>query len=354
MRKIIHIDMDCFFAAVEMREDPTLREVPLAIGGASDRRGVIATCNYPARSYGVRSAMATAHALRLCPQLRLLPGRMALYQEVSAELRAIFSRYAQRVEPLSLDEAYLDVTDSPLCRGSATLIAEAIRRDIRRELGLTASAGVAPNKFLAKIASDMNKPDGLFVLTPEQVPQFVAQLPLQKIPGIGSKTAERLATLGLHRGCDVLAFPPHELLRQFGKCGQMLLQRVRGLDESPVEPTRLRKSVGVEMTLAQDLHQLDEMLPVLDQLEVDLRRRLGRHSPAGEIVRQGVKLKFADFQQTTVERSSTRLDHGLLQQLLGQAWSRGEGKGVRLLGLVVGLPCATPQLAAPTQLSLRF
>ena len=354
MRKIIHIDMDCFFAAVEMREDPALREIPLAIGGASDRRGVIATCNYQARRYGVRSAMATAYALRLCPQLKVIPGRMALYQQVSTELRAIFERYAERVEPLSLDEAYLDVSDSPLLHGSATLIAEAIRADIRRELGLTASAGVAPNKFLAKIASDLNKPDGLFVLRPEQVAEFVAHLPLLQIPGVGSKTAQRLATLGLHNGADVLSYPPHELLRQFGKCGQMLLQRVRGIDERPVEVSRVRKSVGVELTLPQDLQQMSEALTILGRLEADLRRRLGRHSPEGEIVRQGVKLKFADFQQTTVERSSERLDRALLLQLLQQAWSRGEGKGVRLLGLVVGLPAMAPTLTAPVQLSLGF
>ncbi len=354
MRKIIHIDMDCFFAAVEMREEPTLRDIPLAIGGASDRRGVIATCNYPARRFGVRSAMATAYALRLCPHLRVLPGRMALYKQVSTELRGILDRYAERVEPLSLDEAYLDVTDSPLCHGSATLIAEAIRNDIRRELGLTASAGVAPNKFLAKIASDLNKPDGLFVLTPDKVPKFVAQLPLQKIPGIGSKTAQRLASLGLHKGGDVLAYPAHELLRQFGKCGQMLWQRAQGIDERPVEPSRVRKSVGVELTLPQDLYRLDEMLPILEQLEADLHLRLGRHSPDGQIVRQGVKLKFADFQQTTVERSSERLDRALLRQLLQQAWRRGAGKGVRLLGLVVGLPDAKPLHETQTQLNLLF
>lgn len=353
MRKIIHIDMDCFFAAVEMRDNPALRDIPLAIGGAAERRGVIATCNYVARRFGVRSAMATAHARRLCPNLILLPGRMGVYQQVSAQLRAIFERYTDWVEPLSLDEAYLDVSDSPLCHGSATRIAEAIRADIRHELGLTASAGVAPNKFLAKIASDLNKPDGLFVICPEQVAAFVAALPLQKIPGVGQKSAERLAALGLHTGADVQTYPASELLLRFGKLGQMVLARAHGIDESPVEVSRVRKSVGVELTLPSDLQRIEEAFPILAQLEQTLWPRLRRHAPEGRIVRQGVKVKFADFQQTTVERTSSRLDTALFLNLLREAWGRGEGKPVRLVGLVVSLPQPAEVVADP-QLSLSF
>lgn len=353
MRKIIHIDMDCFFAAVEMRDNPALRHIPLAIGGSRDRRGVVATCNYEARRFGVRSAMATAYALRLCPTLTVIPGRMAVYQQVSAELRAIFARYTDRIEPLSLDEAYLDVSDSPLHRGSATRIAEAIRADIRRELHLTASAGVAPNKFLAKIASDLNKPDGLFVLRPEQVAEFVATLPLRKIPGIGEKSAQRLAAMGLHTGADVQAYPASELLRLFGKSGQMLLERCRGLDERPVEVSRVRKSVGVEVTLPADLTRFEEAIPILAQLEQQLWPRLQRHAPDGRIVRQGVKVKFTDFQQTTVERSSPRADTGLFLALLREAWARGEGKSVRLLGLGVSLP-QPEEKTEDHQLSLAF
>jgi DNA polymerase IV len=353
MRRIIHIDMDCYFAAVEMRDNPALRHIPLAIGGATERRGVIATCNYEARRFGVRSAMATAYALRLCPTLTVIPGRMAVYQQVSTQLRAIFARYTDRIEPLSLDEAYLDVSDSPLCRGSATRIAEAIREDIRRELQLTASAGIAPNKFLAKIASDLNKPDGMFVIRPEQVAEFVATLPLQKIPGIGQKSAERLAALGLHTGADVQAYPASELLRRFGKSGQMLLERVRGVDDRQVEASRVRKSVGVEFTLPTDLHSVEEALPILVQLEQQLWPRLQRHAPDGRILRQGVKVKFADFQQTTVERSSPRADTGLFLSLLREAWARGEGKSVRLLGLVVSLPQPEENREDP-QLSLTF
>jgi len=192
MRKIIHVDMDCFYAAVEMRDNPSLRDIPLAIGGSRTQRGVISTANYPARKYGVRSAMSTAMALKLCPHLTLLPGRFDAYKEASAHIREIFSRYTARIEPLSLDEAYLDVTDSPHCHGSATLMAREIRQIIADELNLTASAGVAPIKFLAKIASDLNKPNGQYVITPEEMPQFLLTLPLAKIPGVGKVTAKKL------------------------------------------------------------------------------------------------------------------------------------------------------------------
>ncbi len=350
MRKIIHIDMDCFFAAVEMREDPRLRPVPLAIGGAADRRGVIATCNYVARRFGVRSAMASAHALRLCPGLLLLPGRMALYKQVSHQLHEILARYSQCIEPLSLDEAYLDVSHSPLCGGSATRIAEAIRRDIAQELHLTASAGVAPNKFLAKIASEQNKPDGLFVISPAEASAFAAQLPLVKIPGIGQKSAERLAAAGLYQGKDVLAWPQSRLLQQFGRTGQLLRQRAQGLDDRPVETGRARKSVGVEHTYPADLMEESAALACLPDLLQELHGRLQRHCSPERICRQGVKLKFADFQQTTVERSVQGWEPALFARLLQHAWLRGAGRGVRLVGVSVGLP----EGQAERQLDLPF
>ena len=352
MRKIIHIDMDCFFAAVEMRDNPALREVPLAIGGAAERRGVIATCNYPARRFGIHSAMSTAQAQRRCPQLVLLPGRMSVYQAVSAALRAILLRYTDCIEPLSLDEAYLDVSEAEWCQGSATRMAQAIRADIQRELGLTASAGVAPNKFLAKIASDLNKPDGLFVLPPAQVADFVRTLPLKKIPGIGARSAERLALCGLHTCADVQAFSPQELLLRFGKMGQMLLARCQGVDERPVEAHRVRKSVGAEITLPQDLQQPEQALAVLQTLLPVLQRSMARYVPPTAIVRQGIKLKFDDFQQTTVERAVRGVDQGLWQTLLEQAWARSAGRGVRLVGVVVGLP--EPAAATAQQLSLAL
>lgn len=339
MRKIIHIDMDCFFAAVEMRDFPALREVPLAIGGSGERRGVISTANYAARRYGVRSAMPTAQALKLCPHLTLRPGRMAVYKAVSGEIQQIFRRYSALVEPLSLDEAYLDVSDCPLLQGSATRIAQQIRADIANELHLTASAGVAPLKFLAKIASDINKPNGQYVIPPEQVDAFVQALPLAKIPGVGRVTAARLAELGLHRCADVRAYDLATLLRRFGKFGRVLWERSHARDEREVNPTRQRKSVGVEKTLAQDISDWAACQQLLAQLYPELERRLARVQLDLRIARQGVKLKFADFQLTTQEHAYPYLDRDDLFAVARQVWeTRRAGRGVRLVGLHVMLP----------------
>ncbi|TNI88225.1 DNA polymerase IV [Aeromonas sobria] len=338
MRKIIHIDMDCFFAAVEMRDNPALREVPLAIGGASERRGVISTCNYVARRFGVRSAMPSALAKKLCPPLVLIPGRMAVYKDISRQLRAIFLRYTDLVEPLSLDEAYLDVTHSTCCGGSATLMAQEIRQAIVSELGLTASAGVAPNKFLAKIASEQRKPDGLFVIRPDEVAQFVCQLPLGKLPGVGRKTAERLEAQGLYTCEDARALPADELCRRFGKLGEMLTSRIWGLDEQPVQAHRIRKTIGVETTLASDLSNEEACLTVLQQLLPELERRFLAACCAEQVMGQGIKIKFADFHQTTVYRSQGGYQASLFIPLLKEGLLRAEGRSVRLLGLVVGLP----------------
>jgi DNA polymerase-4 len=338
MRKIIHIDMDCFFAAVEMRDNPALREVPLAIGGASERRGVISTCNYVARRFGVRSAMPSALAKKLCPPLVLIPGRMAVYKDISRQLRAIFLRYTDLVEPLSLDEAYLDVTHSNCCGGSATLMAQEIRQAIVSELGLTASAGVAPNKFLAKIASEQRKPDGLFVIRPDEVAEFVCQLPLGKLPGVGRKTAERLEAQGLYSCEDARALPADELCRRFGKLGEMLTSRIWGLDEQPVQAHRIRKTIGVETTLASDLSNEEACLTVLQQLLPELERRFQAACCAEQVMGQGIKIKFADFHQTTVYRSQGGYQASLFIPLLKEGLLRAEGRSVRLLGLVVGLP----------------
>ncbi|OBU06070.1 DNA polymerase IV [Morganella psychrotolerans] len=338
MRKIIHIDMDCFYAAIEMRDNPALRDIPLAIGGSSDRRGVIATANYPARRFGVHSAMSTAKALMLCPQLKVIPGRMSVYKTTSEQLHDIFSRYTSLIEPLSLDEAYLDVSDSTLHCGSATRMAEDIRRTIFSELGLTASAGVAPIKFLAKIASDLNKPDGQYIIAPEQVAGFVLALPLRKIPGVGKVTAKRLADLGLETCRDVQRYDQISLIKQFGKFGQSLWQRCHGIDERSVCPDRERKSVGVERTLAQDIASWDACRAIVDELFPELERRLSKVSPDLLIARQGIKLKFSDFQQTTQEHVYPVLDKQDLLKTAERAWeSRREGRGVRLVGLHVAL-----------------
>ncbi|MGL4856989.1 MAG: DNA polymerase IV [Plesiomonas sp.] len=349
MRKIIHIDMDCFYAAVEMRDNPTLQHVPLAIGGRRERRGVLSTCNYVARSFGLHSAMPTAQAFKLCPHLTLLPGRMDVYKRVSQQLHAIFRRYTDKVEPLSLDEAYLDVTDCTLFQGSATWIAEDIRRAIRDELQLTASAGVASVKFLAKIASDMNKPNGLYVLRPEQTADFVATLPLKKIPGVGKVSAQKLADMGLFVCADVQRVPLTLLADKFGKMGQMLWQRCQGIDDREVNATRQRKSVGVERTLEEDIHSLAACQQIVRELYPELERRLSQASESLAIARQGVKLKFSDFQLTTQEHVYPHLDQQDLLQLAESIWSRCEGRGVRLVGLHVTLidPQLVRQLALP-------
>lgn len=343
MRKIIHIDMDCFYAAIEMRDDPSLRNVPVAVGGSTDRRGVICTANYEARRFGVHSAMSTAIALRLCPHLKVVSGRMSLYKETSVRIQQIFARYTDLIEPLSLDEAYLDVTDCQQLHGSATLIAEAIRQQIFDELQLTASAGIAPIKFLAKIASDLNKPNGQYVIKPQDMAEFVLTLSLKKIPGVGKVTAQKLADMGLHTCADVQKYDVIALIKNMGKFGQSLWERCHAIDERPVNPDRLRKSVGVERTLAQDIHQWEECLLLLDKLYDELQLRLAKVKPDLRIARQGVKFKFADFQQTTQEHVYPILDKSDLVQIAKQVWeNRRKGRGVRLVGLHVML--ISPQL----------
>lgn len=352
MRKIIHVDMDCFFAAVEMRDNPALRDIPIAIGGSRVQRGVISTANYPARKFGVRSAMPTAMALKLCPHLTLLPGRFEAYREASNQIREIFSRYTALIEPLSLDEAYLDVTDSPHCHGSATLMAEEIRQTIFRETKLTASAGVAPVKFLAKIASDLNKPDGQYVIAPADVPGFLRSLPLGKIPGVGKVSAAKLETLGLRTCEDVQNSDLAMLLKRFGKFGRVLWERSQGIDERQISNDRLRKSVGVERTLIEDIHEWEECEAIINQqLYPELERRLLKIKPDLLIARQGVKLKFADFQLTTQEHVWPRLNKDDLLATARKTWNeRRGGRGVRLVGLHVTL--LDPQLERQLVLGL--
>ncbi|RYV03403.1 DNA polymerase IV [Shewanella sp. OPT22] len=354
MKKIIHVDMDCYFAAVEMRDFPEFRDKPLAVGGSRERRGVISTCNYAAREFGVRSAMPTQQALKLCPDLVLVPGRMQVYKQVSQQIREVFAKYTDLIEPLSLDEAYLDVTDSPHCHGSATLIAEEIRSKIFELTGLTASAGIAPVKFLAKVASDLNKPNGQFVITPPQVTEFVKTLSLRKIPGVGKVTEEKLAQLGLSTCEDVQQFDENRLIQKFGKFGQVLIERSFGIDERAIVSSRERKSVGVETTLAQDIFQLEQCEGVLVGLIKELSVRVQRSAKERQIQKQVVKLKFADFQQTTVEQRSDEISPKLFKQLLAEAYARGQKRGIRLVGISVGL-CAqvtSEQSDQPTQLEL--
>ena len=338
VRKIIHVDMDCFYAAVEMRDNPAYRNRPLAVGGHEKQRGVLSTCNYEARKFGIRSAMPTGKALKLCPHLLVVPGRMQVYKEVSKKIREIFTRYTLLIEPLSLDEAYLDVTDSPSCYGSATLIAEAIRRDIWNELNLTASAGIAPIKFLAKVASDLNKPNGQFVIPPHEVQNVIDNLPLEKIPGVGKVSIEKLNQAGFYTCKDIKNSDYRNLLLQFGRQGASLWKRSHGIDDREIVIERERKSVGVERTFSENISTYAECWRVIEEkLFPELERRLEKASPSKSIIKQGVKLKFADFQQTTIEHIQTSLDLQHFKQLLEEILKRQEGREIRLLGLNVML-----------------
>lgn len=340
-QKIIHIDMDCFYASIELRDNPHLRGKPVAVGGGADQRGVLSTCNYEARKFGLHSAMPTAQALKLCPNLILLPVNMALYKQVSQQIQQIFYRYTHLVEPLSLDEAYLDVTDCDKCSGSATWIAQEIRQKIWQETQLTASAGVAPLKFLAKIASDKNKPNGQFVIHPDEVAEFVKKLPLSAIPGVGKVTTQRLLEMGLKTCADVQSFEQHLLLNQLGKVGQRIWSFSHGIDERKVQPERLRKSVGVETTLLQNITELRDGEAVLDHLYPQLIERVQRacpHISLEKLNKIGIKLKFEDFQITTLEKSAVSFQHENFRALLSQIWQRRQDKSIRLIGLQVNLP----------------
>ena len=333
-RKIIHIDMDCFYAAVEMRDFPEYRNKPIAVGGDGPR-SVLSTCNYEARQFGVRSAMPAIKAKQLCPNLLIVPGRMQVYREVSQQVRAIFEKYTDKIEPLSLDEAYLDVTDAKHCNGSATLIAEQIRKEIFETTQLTASAGVAPNKFIAKIASDENKPNGICVVSPEKVNEFVENLSLRKIPGIGPKTYERLERVGLTTCADVRNSSIKELLPVVGSWAPSLYQKAYGVDDREVITERIRKSLGVERTLMDDLTSAQQCIDLLDNLLEKLNERFAKVEDKN-IAKLGVKLKFADFNQTTVEQQGSAIEKQVFAHLLEKAFQRSEGRGVRLVGISLG------------------
>lgn len=353
-RKIIHCDADCFYAAVEMRSRPQLREQPLAIGSASGR-GVVTTCNYPARAYGIRSAMPMAEARQRCPQLIILPVDMATYQSVSRDMQAIFHRFSPLVEPLSLDEAFLDVTETTQFQGSATLIAREIRRLVEHELGITISAGVAPNKFLAKIASDWEKPDGLCVITPQQVEAFLLPLPVAKLHGVGKVTAGKLHELGIDTCADLRQWSCAALMERFGRHGQRLYELAWGQDERPVVVSRVRKSMSVERTFSHNLPGREACHGRLPDLIDELHQRLGRKKLDGRVpfAKLFVKLRFADFSTHTRETLWQR--PGLpgeadFSPLLDYLYGEQERRGVRLLGL--GVRLAEPQAPAGRQLPL--
>lgn len=337
-KKIIHIDMDCFYAAIEIRDNPHLQGKPVAVGGKAQQRGVLTTCNYEARKFGLHSAMSTAQALKRCPHLVLLPVNMPLYRAVSQQIHQIFKRYTPIIEPLSLDEAYLDVTDSPHCSGSATWIAAEIRQTIWNELRLTASAGIAPLKFLAKIASDQNKPNGQFVITPDEVATFIYHLPLRKIPGVGKVTQEKLVQLGLEYCSDIQHTDKNTLLNTFGKLGQRIWDFSHGNDPREVVVNRARKSLAVENTLLTDIEQLDKAKAMIEVLFNKLCFRLERNGKGknlSDLKKLGVKLKFDDFSQTTLEKTVAECSLSQFLLLFEQIWQRKQNRKIRLIGLSV-------------------
>jgi len=300
-RKIIHIDMDAFYAAVEQRDFPQYRGKPLVVGGSPDGRGVVATASYEARVFGIHSAMSARRAIQLCPHALFVRPRFDAYKSVSIHIREIFSRYTDLIEPLSLDEAYLDVTEDKLGIGSALDIAQQIKDAIRIELNLTASAGVSSNKFVAKIASDMNKPDGLTFIGPSKIAAFMEKLPVEKFHGVGKVTADKMKKMGLHNGADLKKLSEQELIRKFGKTGKFYFNIVRGIDYRPVQPHRLTKSLGAEDTFSQDLEGTEELFTELELLAEKVAGRLQKNNLKGRTLT--LKIKFSDFKQITRNQS---------------------------------------------------
>lgn len=337
MRKIIHVDMDSFYASVEQRDFPELRGRPIAVGGSPDGRGVVATSSYEARRFGVKSAMPSRQALQLCPDIIFVYPRFDVYKEVSIHIREIFKRYTDLIEPLSLDEAYLDVTADKKGIGSAIEIAKEIKEAIKNELNLTASAGVSVNKFIAKIASDYNKPDGLTFIGPSKIVKFLESLPIERFFGVGKVTAEKMKGKGIHFGSDLKLFSEAQLIRDFGKSGSFFYHMVRGNDDRPVRPNRVAKSIGVEDTFTRDIMEIDDMKVELEHLCYKLSKRLDIKSVSGRTLT--LKVKFSDF--TLLTRSYTG-SHFLstYQQLKDEAEALLdkvdlEDKKVRLLGVTV-------------------
>lgn len=356
-RKIIHIDMDAFYASIEQRDHPELKGKPVAVGHA-DLRGVVAAASYEARRYGVRSAMSSVKAKKLCPELIFVEGRMEVYKGVSARIHEIFHDYTDIIEPISLDEAFLDVSENKKHMELAVDIAREIKQRIRSELNLVASAGVSYNKFLAKVASDYRKPDGLCTIHPERAEEFISTLPIESFWGVGSVTARKMHLLGIHTGKDLRACSLEMLTRQFGKTGQLYYDFARGIDLCPVEAERIRKSIGCEHTLEKDITLKSSVIIELYHVARELVARLERKEFKGMTLT--LKVKFHDFSQITRSRTSSRLLYKLedilpmAKQLLSEV--DYEQHPIRLLGLSVSNPKDEQQERVPewVQLELEF
>ncbi len=343
-RKIIHIDMDAFYASVEQRDNPELRGKPIVVGGGPEGRGgVVATASYEARKFGIHSAMTSKRALELCPEVIFIRPRFDAYKEVSGRIREIFRRYTELIEPLSLDEAYLDVTNDKCNTGSAIKIAREIKAAISDELHLTASAGVSINKFVAKIASGMNKPDGLTFIAPQDVITFMEQLPVEKFFGVGKVTADKMKKLGLFTGVDIAKLDEAALVKHFGKAGRFYYRVVRGVDERNVEPNRETKSLAAEDTFPADLTHIWEMEAELEKITTTVCHRLEKHQLAGRTIT--LKIKYSDFRTITRNHSfrSPVSEKSIVLETARKllAATSPEGKAIRLLGVSVsefGMP----------------
>jgi len=337
MRKIIHIDMDAFYASIEQRDNPEYKGKPLAVGYAAER-GVVAAASYEARKFGVRSAMPSLTALSKCPQIIFVPARFDVYGEVSKQIHSIFLEYTDLIEPLSLDEAYLDVTRNKPGIASATLIAQEIKKKIIEKTGLTASAGVSVNKFLAKIASGWKKPDGLFVILPEEVESFVEGLKIEQFWGVGKVTASKMHELGIHTGRDLKKLEEAELVRLFGKTGHIYYQNARGIDNSEVIPDRIQKSLGAEETFMTDLDNKIELEEKLREIADEVWRRTSKQAFYGRTVT--LKIKYADFTEVSKRRTLSRPVEdfytfwNVALDLLAVV-EFGKHKKIRLMGLAV-------------------
>lgn len=337
-RKIIHVDMDAFYASIEQRDHPEYRDKPIAVGGSPEGRGgVVATASYEARRFGIRSAMPSKQALQLCAHVIFVRPRFEVYKDVSRKIREIFRRYTDLIEPLSLDEAYLDVTQDKLNIGSAIEIARQIKLAIREELHLTASAGVSINKFIAKIASDLQKPDGLTFIGPSSVEAFMEQLPVEKFHGVGRVTAEKMKSMNLHTGADLKQLPEAELIRLFGKTGRFYYNIVRGIDNRSVEPHRETKSMSAEDTFPYDLTTLEEMNGALDKIAMVVHERLTKYNLKGRTIT--LKIKYGNFRQITRSLSlpAAMNDLEIIQAAAKQllAATDWQSLGTRLFGIGV-------------------
>ncbi len=301
MRKIIHVDMDAFYASVEQRDFPQYRGKPIVVGGRPEKRGAVAAASYEARQYGIHSAMPSRVAQQRCKDLIFVSPRFEVYRQISQQIRQIFHRYTDLVEPLALDEAYLDVTCNKVNEGSATILARQIKQDILETTSLTASAGVSINKFLAKIASGLNKPDGLTLIRPENVEAFMAALPIEKFHGVGQVTARKMRDLGIHTGADLKQWTEQDLVQRFGKVGHFYYGIAHGVDHRPVNPNRIRKSIGAEKSYSPDLKTLDSMFLELKYIADKVTNRLRENQRVGHTLT--LKVKYANYRQITRSRT---------------------------------------------------